>query len=105
MRNEQGELCGWKNNYAFKRDYEIITSTVSKYEHAINATPDGKYADGKYAIRILESYLKDTKYLTTDNTEGKPPKNELLIELNKAQEKRRKELEKAINILKEHNKP
>lgn len=64
-------------------------------KRGIDATPDGRYA-----LRILQAYLEDCECYLSDNTEGKSPKNKLLIAMNEANEARRKELQRAILKLK-----
>jgi hypothetical protein len=60
----------------------------------IDATPDGGYA-----LRILRAYRADCNIKWSDNTAGLKISNSLLIELNKLQKLRAKELDKAIKKL------
>ena len=61
----------------------------------IDATPDGHYAE-----RILSYYLEQTKTVWATDTAGNCD-NPLYQAMNEHQEKRRKELEKALEKLKE----
>ena len=65
-----------------------------EFKPGIDATPN----DG-YAIRILQAYYNDTEGYLSDNSDGNPPKNPMLILLNRDNEARRVELREAIAIL------
>lgn len=69
----------------------ILHSSPIKY---INATPDGNYA-----LRILQEYRDGCNYRFSDNTWGADCNNPLIIEMNKLQIMRAKELDMAISIL------
>jgi hypothetical protein len=61
--------------------------------HFINATPDGNYA-----LRILQSY-RDMCNVSCSDAIDAPPTNPLCIEMNKVNEQRKTELDKAIKLL------
>ena len=67
-----------------------------KYKERLNidATPDGDYA-----LRILQSYRDACDIQWSNNTAGLEISNEMCLELNKLQEQRAKELDKAIKLL------
>lgn len=60
----------------------------------IDATPDGGYA-----LRILQAYRQDCDTQWSDNTAGLKISNPFLVELNKLQEERAKEISQAITRL------
>jgi hypothetical protein len=79
-------------------DLEITEPDISrKQKLTIDATPEG------YAMRLLEVYLEDARsYRISSNSSldtGKET-NPLCIEMNRLQDERVVELERAIRILK-----
>ena len=80
----------WTNKGLVEKDQEENIIEI-KY---IDATPDGNYA-----LRILKCYLANCDYRITDNLDGNPSKNKMFVEMNKLQEIRAEELQKAIDIL------
>lgn len=77
-------------------EIERLNARIGQFkEHNyIDATPDGKYA-----LRILSSYLDMTNCILTDNTTGDPSSNPFINEMNKLNELRRKELTDSIKKL------
>ena len=61
----------------------------------IDARPAG------YALRILQAYLNRESYEITDRTDGEATSDPLFMTMNEQQAERRKDLERAISILKE----
>lgn len=73
-----------------------IKDTIDTRNHHVNATPDGWYA-----IRILLHYRNLCGMRWVDNSiDGKFPKGSFYDIMNRQQEKRAMELNKAIDILK-----
>ena len=60
----------------------------------VDATPDGNYA-----LRILQAYRGDCNTEWSDNTAGLNISNPMIVELNKLQRERAKELDIAIKLL------
>ena len=81
-------------------DSELKIVREKEIKRGIDANPDGGYA-----LRILKAYREDCECHMTDNTEGKPPTNLLCIEMNRVNEERKAELDRAIHILKNEEDP
>ena len=64
-----------------------------KEHNFVDATPDGSYA-----LRIMQSYREMCNCLVSDSIDA-PPTNPLCIEMNRVNELRKAELDKAISDL------
>lgn len=87
--------CFVYKNGGFKETKDCPKGVIEiKY---IDATPDGNYA-----LRILKCYLQESNTYISDNFDGEPI-NIMFKLMNESQDKRRAELEKAIEILENTN--
>jgi len=80
-----------------QKRYQELKERIKYYQehNFVNATPDGNYA-----LRILLSYRQMCNVSVSDAI-GCEPTNPLCIEMNKTNEKRKLELDKAIDRLSE----
>lgn len=89
----------------FDRVFDLLKDAISKTREEternwkakgyVNATPDGNYA-----LRLLQQAREDCNVSWSDNTAGIPSDNPLIVEMNRHNVERAKELDKAIASLK-----